>query len=174
MSGVTRRGERTTTYLEMTSPAALVPGRPAPAPVALEDASGDPAAVADAWRRIGGPYGWGSRHSWSPAQWAAWVRRPTTIPLLASVDGELAGMVELEVQPAGDVEITIFGLVPEFVGRGYGGHLLTEGLRRAWAQPQADGSPTRRVWLHTSSRDHAHALANYRARGLRIFGTRRG
>ena len=90
------------------------------------------------------------------------------------MDGELAGIVELEVQPAGDVEITIFGLVPELVGRGYGGHVLTLGLRRAWALPQADGSQTRRVWLHTSSRDHAHALANYRARGLEVYATRAG
>ena len=31
------------------------------------------------------------------------------------------------------VEIAYFGLLPEFIGRGLGGHLLTEAVERAWA-----------------------------------------
>jgi hypothetical protein len=38
--------------------------------------------------------------------------------------------------------------------------------RRAFALPGA-----RRVWLHTSSIDGAHALRNYEARGFRPYGT---
>ena len=30
------------------------------------------------------------------------------------------------------------------------------------------GAPTRRVWLHTASADHAHALPNYLARGFQV------
>ena len=62
----------------------------------------------------------------------------------------------------------IFGLVPAWVGRGYGGHLLTEGTRRVWAIRHPDGTPTRRVWLHTSTKDHPHALRNYQRRGFRV------
>ena len=58
--------------------------------------------------------------------------------------------------------------MPEFVGRGFGGHLLTQAVRLAWAAEQPDGAPTRRVWLHTASADHANALPNYRARGFRV------
>jgi hypothetical protein len=31
--------------------------------------------------------------------------------------------------------------------------------------------PVRRVWLHTSSRDHPHAKPNYERRGFRPFRT---
>jgi hypothetical protein len=33
------------------------------------------------------------------------------------------------------------------------------------------GPAIRRVWLHTCSLDHPAALANYQARGFRIFDT---
>jgi GNAT superfamily N-acetyltransferase len=87
---------------------------------------------------------------------------------LAEVGGEPAGVIELEARPGNEVEITVFGLVPELVGRGFGGHLLTQAVRLAWETEHPDGAPTRRVWLHTASADHAHALPNYRARGLRV------
>src|SRR4029453_4453797 len=82
-----------------------------------------------------------------------------------------AGMVGLELQSGGDVEIVVFGLVPEFVGRGFGSHLLTVGARLAWEAEHPDGAPTRRVWLHTSSRDHPSARPNYERRGFRAFRT---
>jgi GNAT superfamily N-acetyltransferase len=69
------------------------------------------------------------------------------------------------------VEIVVFGLVPEFVGRGFGSHLLTVGTRLAWAAEHPDTAPTRRVWLHTSSRDHPNARPNYERRGFRAFRT---
>jgi GNAT superfamily N-acetyltransferase len=86
---------------------------------------------------------------------------------------EVAGVVEVEVQPGGDVEITVFGLVPEFIGRGFGAHLLTVGTRLAWDLEPPDGARVRRVWLHTSSRDHPHAKPNYERRGFRPFRTER-
>jgi hypothetical protein len=54
-----------------------------------------------------------------------------------------------------------------------GGDLLTLGTRLAWAAEHPDGTPTRRVWLQTSSRDHPHALPNYQRRGFRPFHTER-
>jgi ribosomal protein S18 acetylase RimI-like enzyme len=75
-------------------------------------------------------------------------------------------------QPRGNVEITEFGLVPEFVGYGFGAHLLTMATRVAWDTEPIDASPIARVWLHTSSLDHPHALHNYRRRGFRQFDVR--
>jgi ribosomal protein S18 acetylase RimI-like enzyme len=40
--------------------------------------------------------------------------------------------VELEVRPGGEVEIAVFGLVPEFMGRGLGSQLLTLATKLAW------------------------------------------
>jgi ribosomal protein S18 acetylase RimI-like enzyme len=75
-------------------------------------------------------------------------------------DGAVAGFFELD-PGAGEVEIAIFGLLPEATGRGLGGHLLTAALRRGFALAP-------RVWVHTCSLDGPHALANYRARGLQV------
>ena len=63
-----------------------------------------------------------------------------------------------------EVEIVQFGLAPAFIGKGFGGYFLTRMLEAAW---QVQG--TRRVWLHTCTLDHPHALANYKARGMEVF-----
>jgi GNAT superfamily N-acetyltransferase len=164
--------EETVTYLEMTSDDQLVPGRPPPAPLTMERLG--PASLPllrSTYARIGAPHRWVGRSAWSDAQWEAWLSRPGMQPWIGRVDGEVAGMVELEAQSGGDVEIVVFGLVPEFVGRGFGSHLLTLGTRLAWAAEHPDKAPTRRVWLHTSSRDHPNARPNYERRGFRAFRT---
>lgn len=50
---------------------------------------------------------------------------------IARADEDVAGLVELETDPHGDVGIVVFGLVREFVGRGFGGTLLTLATRLA-------------------------------------------
>jgi GNAT superfamily N-acetyltransferase len=53
--------------------------------------------------------------------------------------------------------------MPRFIGRGLGGWLLTAAIERAWQMGAA------RVWVHTCSFDHPGALANYQARGMKLF-----
>jgi GNAT superfamily N-acetyltransferase len=164
--------EETLTYLEMTSPGELVPGRPPPAPVDMERHDHTSLALLrSTYARIGAPHGWATRPAWSDAQWREWLSRPEVQPWLARVGGEVAGMVELTLHPGAEVGIQVFGLVPEFVGRGFGGHLLTLGTRLAWEARHPGGRPTSRVWLVTSSRDHPHAKPNYQRRGFRPFRT---
>jgi GNAT superfamily N-acetyltransferase len=79
------------------------------------------------------------------------------------------GLVELEASPGGDVGIVVFGLTPDYIGQGSGGHFLTLVTRMAWELTSPDGHATKRVWLQTSSHDHANALPNYESRGFRIF-----
>jgi hypothetical protein len=52
-------------------------------------------------------------------------------------------------------------------------HLLTVGTGLAWKLEPLDGGRVRRVWLHTSSRDHPHAKPNYERRGFRPCRTER-
>ena len=166
--------EETVTYLEMTAAGQLRPGRLPPVPVQLVKL--DAAAVSvlrRTYAQIAAPLNWQSRRTWSDAQWAQRLARPQVHAWVARVGEEVAGMVELEVQGGGDVELVVFGLVPAFVGRGFGAHLLTVGTRLAWELGPLDGVGVRRVWLHTSSRDHPHAKPNYERRGFRPFRTER-
>jgi GNAT superfamily N-acetyltransferase len=166
--------QKTITSLEMTSPAQLVPGRPPPARLELEEVGRAAAPVlGSTYRRIGAPHGWTGRTGWSDAQWAEELSRPGVRAWLARVDDDVAGLVELEAEPNGDVGIVVFGLVPELVGRGFGGALLTLATQLAWKLGSPDGTATRRVWVQTHSGDHPHALLNYERRGFRIFRVER-
>jgi GNAT superfamily N-acetyltransferase len=170
--------EEIVTYLEMTAPTQLRPGRPAPAPVEMEKCGAASAALLPStFDRIGAPYNWQRRRTgsnvWSEEQWKGRLSEPGVHVWVAGVGDELAGMVEVEAQRGGDVEIVVFGLVPELVGKGFGGHVLTLATRLAWQTEPLDGVSIRRVWLHTSSRDHPHAKPNYERRGFRPFRTER-
>jgi GNAT superfamily N-acetyltransferase len=162
--------EQTVTWLEMTSPDELRPGRLPPAPVELEQVDRSLVPLLRATNnRVGEPHGWTGRSAWSEARWAEHLAKPGVRAFVARVGGEPVGLIELEARPGGEVEITVFGLVPELVGRGFGGHLLTRAVRLAWdARPPPGETPTRRVWLHTASTDHGHALPNYLGRGFRV------
>jgi GNAT superfamily N-acetyltransferase len=166
--------DETITYLEMTAADQLVPGRPPPAPLELQEVG--PAAaslVGSTWKRIGAPHGWTGRSAWSVAQWEEELSRPGVRAWIARVDQEVAGLVEVEAAADGAVGIVLFGLVPEFVGRGFGGALLTRATELAWKMTLPEGERTRRVWLQTSSRDHPHARPSYERRGFRVFRTER-
>ncbi len=162
--------EVTVTYLEMASREELQPAAPPPQPVALERLGPDSAQVIRSiYLAIGAPHGWTSRPSWSTPEWEQRLRHPGVQVWLARVDERPAGLVELEAEPGGDTEIVVFGLLPELVGRGLGGHLLEQGIRLAWDVDRPDGDKTARVWLHTSSHDHPHAMRNYERRGFTAY-----
>jgi GNAT superfamily N-acetyltransferase len=93
---------------------------------------------------------------------------------VAWLRGTPAGYGQIEAQPGGQVEISCLGLLPSFIGRGIGGHLLAEVLQRAWslADRWPDREPTQRVWVHTCSLDGKAALPNYKARGMRPYDTK--
>ena len=112
---------------------------------------------------VGGDWHWTDRLGWSYASWLAYLDRPELETWVAYVSGTPAGYLELEMQPGESVEVAYFGLLPRFIGRGIGGYLLSAGVQRAWAMG------ARRVWVHTCSLDGPHALANYQARGFRIY-----
>lgn len=149
-------------YLEMRTPAALRPSRP----VAALAVTREQPCAAELYRRlylgVGGAYHWVDRAAWTDAEIRAHVTLPGLEVWVGRVDGEVAGFFELRDWPDGSTEVAYFGLLPPFIGRGLGGALLTEAVRRAWDRTRL------RVWLHTSSLDHPAALANYRARGLTV------
>ncbi|MEU0794937.1 GNAT family N-acetyltransferase [Amycolatopsis sp. NPDC005961] len=153
--------EEIVTQLEMTAADQLNPA-PVVDGVALEPAGPGP-VIRDLHVRIGTPYRWPSA-SRTDEDWESWLAEPNRRYRLIEYRGDVAGAADVESQPGGDVEITTFGLLPEFVGKGLGGYALTLVVADAWALPG-----TKRVWLHTSTLDHPNALPNYLRRGFRGF-----
>ncbi|MGV9427588.1 GNAT family N-acetyltransferase [Streptomyces sp. NPDC003656] len=122
---------------------------------------------------VGGDIHWTDRLDWSHARWQEYLARPGVETWVAYDHGTPAGYVELDAKGDGVVEIAYFGLLPAFRGRRIGGHLLSYGTARAWdlAERWPGLPPTKRVWVHTCSKDGEFALANYQRRGFALFDT---
>lgn len=154
----------TTTWLEMRSPAELRAPPPRPGVTIRRIDPPDPGLNARLYASVGAAYRWVDRLRWPDDEWRRYVARPD-VETWVLLDGDTpAGYFELVMHtPGPSVEVAYFGLLPDFVGRGLGATLLGAAARRGW-----DLRPAR-VWLHTSSHDHPHALGNYLARGFRIY-----
>jgi ribosomal protein S18 acetylase RimI-like enzyme len=153
-----------TRYLEMTDANQLRPSLAATGEVELRRAKVPcPELSRFFYTAVGGGWYWVDRLPWTYNQWLQYLSRPGHETWALYVSGNPAGYFELQEEVRKDVEVASFGLLPQFVGQGLGGHLLTEAARRAWQRGAT------RVWLHTSSLDHPSALANYQARGFRLF-----
>jgi GNAT superfamily N-acetyltransferase len=115
---------------------------------------------------VGSLWEWTDRLKWSEDDWHRYVHRDALRTWVGQLHGRTAGYFELESQNEGNTEIASLGLLPEFIGQGIGGALLSTAIQCAWVVPG-----TRRVWVHTCTRDHKHALDNYRKRGFKVFRT---
>jgi GNAT superfamily N-acetyltransferase len=154
----------TVTYLEINSPEALRPKRSADPRFWVREAS------VKQWEYnrflyllVGRDWSWTDKRNWSDLQWRNYAEADALRTFVAYYDGSVAGYFEMRPDGVKGVEIAIFGLTPRFVGRGYGGALLTHAIEEAWRMGAA------RVWLHTCSLDHPTALVNYQARGMQVY-----
>jgi GNAT superfamily N-acetyltransferase len=111
---------------------------------------------------VGAPWFWIERRSWTLDQWTAYLDRGDAMETwMLSQDGVPAGYVEFEARPNNAIEIVYIGLLPEFIGDGRGGHLLSKAVERIFAKGAS------KVLLETCNLDHEFAIANYTARGFR-------
>jgi GNAT superfamily N-acetyltransferase len=154
----------TTYYLEMNAPGELQPSRADIAELEIRQARVPaPELNRFLYTAVGGDWYWTDRLGWTYQQWLDYLSRPELETWVAYSDGTPAGYFELERQAGDDVELAYFGLLPQFIGRGFGGLLLTRAVERAWQLG------ARRVWLHTCTLDSPNALAGYKARGFHIY-----
>ncbi len=152
------------TYLEMRSPAELRPKRSPDPRFQVRE------AVVKQWEfnrflylLVGRDWFWNEKKTWADEQWQRYAEAESLRTFVGWHEGAVAGYYEMRRDNADGVEIAIFGLTPRFIGRGFGGALLTTALEAAW-----DMKPSR-VWLHTCTLDHPSALPNYQARGMRVY-----
>lgn len=160
-----------TIYLEMRSPEQLRPkkaasesgaGRASWRVTSLKRTEGAWRFNRDMYFRVGEQWHWIDKRDWTDQQWKEYAMSPALRTFAAHYEGALVGYYELRRDENSGIEIAYFGLLPEFIGRGLGGPLLSDAIERAWQMTP----PPPRVWVHTCNRDHPQALANYEARGM--------
>lgn len=155
-----------TWYLEMLTPADLRPQRLDNPQLSVQQVTiACPEFSRFLYASVGGHWYWCDRLKWTYDQWLDYLNRPELETWVAYLSGTPAGYIELEIQSESTVKIEYFGLLPQFIGQGIGGHLLTVGIERAWE------IANRRVWLHTCNLDSRYAYKNYEARGFTLYDT---
>ena len=155
----------TTTYLHLPDAAAFRPSFDEDVDISIVEAR-EPSVpfYRFLYAGVGDAYRWTDRLRWSDDRLFAYLARPTVRMFPLYYAGTPIGYTELDAapdEPSGPgTEIAYLGIFPAYHGRGYGKHLLSFGVARAFE------AGATRVWLHTSSFDGRHAVANYTARGF--------
>ena len=156
--------EVTRTYLQMVSPDQLRPVFSPGGNARIERVHRCPASFFRyLYREVGRLYHWVDRLGWDNKKISDYLGKTTISLWVMYVEGSPAGYFELSRQDDGSAEIAYFGLLQEFLGCGFGKHLLTEAVVRAWE------AGANRVWLHTCTLDDPAALPNYLKRGFQPF-----
>jgi GNAT superfamily N-acetyltransferase len=154
-----------TTYLEMRSADELRPKRVDSQFHVHEKMNPDWQFNRDLYFRVGEQWDWIDKRSWTADKWKEYATAPELRTFAGYYADSLAGYYELRRDREGGIEIAYFGLLPEWIGRGLGGPLLTNAIETAW---RMEPNPSR-VWVHTCNRDHPQALANYQSRGMIVY-----
>ncbi|BAZ27415.1 hypothetical protein NIES4073_83340 [Kalymmatonema gypsitolerans NIES-4073] len=154
----------TTWYLEMLDPRQLRPAFSNNSKLLITPAEvPSPEFSRFLYSSVGGDWYWIDRLDWTYSRWLEYLESPELQTWVAYVSGTPAGYIELEAQSDNNVKIAYFGILRQFWGQRIGGHLLSFGVKQAWAMG------AQRVWVHTCSLDGPYALANYQARGFQIY-----
>jgi GNAT superfamily N-acetyltransferase len=155
-----------TTYLEMRSPDQLRPMRCVDGRFVIrEKTERDWRFNRDLYLAVGQMWSWNDKRLWTDEQWKKYGLASKLRTFEARYDGSQAGYYELRRDDQNGIEIAYFGLLPNFIGRGLGGALLTDAIEEAWRTRPS----VARVWVHTCTLDHPGALRNYQARGMVIY-----
>lgn len=117
------------------------------------------------YSEVGRAYRWQDRLHMSDAEISTHLEDPSRTLWVMYVENAPAGYAEIRRESDGSAELAYFGLVPEYVGRGLGKHLLSVVVERIWEEGAG------RIWLHTCTLDHPSALPNYIKRGFVPFRT---
>ena len=116
------------------------------------------------YKKIGKSYRWIDRLVWNDTKWMDYTNNSNLETYILTENEDLIGFFELLFHPeTRKCEVAYFGILDQFIGKKYGGYLLSEALKLGFRKN------TKKVWLHTCSLDHKHALKNYLGRGMKIF-----
>ncbi len=115
---------------------------------------------------VGDKWEWFDKAAWKEAEWKQYAEADNLRTFVAYVEGTPAGYFELQKQNMDNIQIMYFGLEPGFIGKGFGGKLLTMAITEAWNWGAA------RIKVNTCDLDHPSALINYQKRGFKLYHTK--
>ena len=153
-----------TYYLEMTSAAELKPKLDSKGLIVKECEIKQFQVNKFLYQFVGAAWEWTDKLKLSDANWQAYAENDNLRTWIAYYKGTIAGYFELQQQAEGTVELAYFGLAKNFIGKGFGGYLLSQAIKEAWGWGN-----TQRIVVHTCSLDHPSALNNYKARGFSVY-----
>ena len=115
------------------------------------------------YKQIGKQHQWVDRLIWQDKNWIDYVSKKNLKTFILKQNNDYVGYFEL-IFDKDICEIAYFGILKEYIGKGYGGFLLSEALKIGFKNAN-------RIWVHTCSLDHPNAIENYKSRGMKVFKT---
>jgi GNAT superfamily N-acetyltransferase len=157
----TRRIPMVVTFLEMAAkPGALPPPTPR-GKVAMMRATHPPVHFYRyLYNTIGDAYFWVERRKLTDEALAAIVQHPEVELYVLYLEGNPAGMAELDMRDSATGQLAYFGLMPEAVGKRLGYFFLYHAVMNAWARPIS------KLQVNTCTLDHPRALPLYQRLGF--------
>ena len=120
------------------------------------------------YKQIGIDHYWRDRLLWSDKEWFMYLQNENLETHILKKgkgqDEDIVGFYEQEYHPkSNEVELINMGILKEFRGLKLGSMLLNHAIA------SASRKNPNRMWVHTCSLDHKHALQNYKSKGFEIF-----
>ncbi|MEQ9346366.1 MAG: GNAT family N-acetyltransferase [Thalassospira sp.] len=165
-----RKLEVVISFLEMQSPPERPPAIIPPGKVAIVRAENPTLSFYRyLYNTVGEPWLWWQRRLMGDDELAPILAKPETHVYVLYVAGVPAGFAELELsdfEKDGEIDLHYMGLLPEFIGKGFGKYLLNWAIDTAWSL-----KPTR-VTVNTCTLDHPSALGAYQKAGFVVYDQR--
>ena len=116
------------------------------------------------YKEIGKKHRWIDRLMWSDRNWSDYLNSSNVKTYVLKENEDLIGFFEqIFYKDKLECEIAYFGILEEYIGKKFGGYLLSEAIKKSFY------TGSKRVWVHTCCLDHKHALKNYLSRGMKIY-----
>jgi GNAT superfamily N-acetyltransferase len=116
------------------------------------------------YRQVGKDHFWRDRLLWSDKEWREYINNKSLETGIMKLDGELIGFYEQEFHKTKkEIELIQMGVLKEYQGKKFGSFLLKYIIYEGF------NKNVERIWVHTCSLDHKHALDNYLSKGFKIF-----
>jgi len=116
------------------------------------------------YKNIGKKHRWIDRLVWDNLKWISYLENKNIHTYMLKLNEDLVGYFEIiHEHNSKTSEIAYFGILNDYIGKKFGSYLLSEAIKKCFELN------SKKVWLHTCSLDHNHALGNYLNRGMKVF-----